>query len=54
MFTGVYGVFAGKWESRDFRIAGFTAVSPENVAYTAIVLSAESTDVCLRTKSQDN
>ena len=27
MFTGIYGVFAGKSECRDFRIAGFTCMS---------------------------
>ena len=27
MFTGVYRVFAGKSECRDFRIAGFTCMS---------------------------
>ena len=27
MFTGVYRVFMGKSEWRDFRIAGFTCVS---------------------------
>ena len=27
IFTGVYRVFSGKSESRDFRIAGFTCMS---------------------------
>ena len=27
MFTGICGVFAGKSECRDFRIAGFTCMS---------------------------
>ena len=27
MFTGIYGVFAGKSECRDFIIAGFTCMS---------------------------
>jgi hypothetical protein len=27
MFTGIYRVFAGKLECRDFRIAGFTCMS---------------------------
>jgi hypothetical protein len=27
MFTGIYGVFVGKSECRDFRIAGFTCMS---------------------------
>jgi hypothetical protein len=31
MFTGIYGVFAGKWECRDFRIAGFTCMSSFNI-----------------------
>ena len=27
LITGIYGVFAGKWECTDFRIAGFICIS---------------------------
>ena len=31
MFTGIYGVSAGKLEYRDFKIAGFTCMSAFNI-----------------------
>jgi hypothetical protein len=36
MFTGIYGVFVGKSECRDFRIAGFTCMSAFSITSVGV------------------